>query len=70
VTQQSPAEGSRSLPPLSDLERGRRVYRHRQARRSVAISLLSTVVFAVVIALVLVGSPGWQVTRDTFFNPE
>ena len=56
--------------PVSDLERGRRAYRRRQTSRSIAVSLLSTVVFAVVIALVLVNSPGWQVTRDTFFNPE
>jgi len=34
------------------------------------ISLGSTVVFAVVMWLVLVSSPGWGVTRDTFFNPE
>lgn len=55
--------------PVSDLELGRRAYRRRQTTRSIAVSLLSTVVFAVVVGVVLVNSPGWQVTRDTFFHP-
>ena len=74
-------EGGRPLAPagsagsaggagVSDLELGRRSYRRRQTTRSIVISLTSTLVFAVVIALVLMNSPGWQVTRDTFFNPE
>lgn len=57
-------------PPLSDLELGRRAHRRRQTTRSIAISLLSTIAFAILIGLTLVNSPGWQVTRDTFFNPE
>jgi polar amino acid transport system permease protein len=36
----------------------------------VLVSLASTVVFAVVIWLVLRNSPGWQVTKDTFFDPD
>jgi len=34
------------------------------------ISLISTIVFAVVVAVILANSPGWQVTRRTFFNPQ
>lgn len=34
------------------------------------ISLASTVVFAVVIWQVLVHSPGWEVARQTFFDPD
>ena len=70
MAQRSPADGSTPLPPPSDLELGRRAYRRRQTTRSIAISLASTVVFAAVVGLVLVNSPGWQITRDTFFNPE
>lgn len=62
--------GSGTDQPVSELELGRRAYRRRQTAGSIAISLLSTVVFAIVIGVVLVNSPGWQVTRDTFFNPE
>ena len=53
---------------VSDIELGRRRYRRRQTIRSVLISAVSTVVFAVVIWLVLENSPGWQVTRETFFS--
>ena len=56
--------------PVSALEIERRAYRSRRALRSVLISLVSTVVFAVVMAIVLVNSPGWQATRDTFFDPQ
>ncbi|HBX81890.1 MAG: amino acid ABC transporter permease [Micropruina sp.] len=58
------------LPPTSRLELNRRAFRQRQTVRSLLISLGSTAIFAVVIALVLVNSPGWRVTQDTFFNPE
>ena len=58
------------LPPLSELESGRRVYRRRQTTRSILISLASTAVFGVVMGGVLQSSPGWEVTKDTFFNPE
>ena len=58
------------LPPTSRLELNRRAFRKRQTVRSLLISLGSTAIFAVVIALVLVNSPGWRVTQDTFFNPE
>ena len=43
---------------VSDIELGRRRYRRRQTIRSVLISAISTVMFAVVIWLVLENSPG------------
>ena len=49
---------------------GRRSFRRKQTVRSIIISLVSTIVFAVVIAVLLSRSPGWQVTRETFFSPE
>ncbi len=58
-----------SIPPTSERELARRRYRRGLAQRSIGISLASTVVFAAVMWWVLVRSPGWQVTRDTFFDP-
>lgn len=63
-------EGTAGPPPPSALELDRRRYRRQRTGRSVLVSLGSTVVFAVVMWLVLVNSPGWQVTRDTFFDPQ
>ena len=60
-------DNNRLVP--SELELGRRAFRRRQTARSVGISAISTIVFAVVVALILANSPGWQVTRQTFFNP-
>lgn len=57
------------LPPVSHLEQGRRDFRRRQTTRSILLSLVSTAVFGVVLWQALVNSPGWQVTRDTFFDP-
>ncbi len=65
-----PDGGRDALPPVSDLELERRGIRRRQTVRSTLISLGSTLVFAVAMWLVLVNSPGWEVTTDTFFNPQ
>jgi len=62
--------GADALPPTSALELDRRRYRRNRTGQSVLISLLSTLVVAVIIWQFLIHSPGWQVTRDTFFSPE
>jgi polar amino acid transport system permease protein len=54
----------------SELELGRRAYRRRQTTRSVLLGAASTVVFAAVIWLVLINTPGWAVVQTTFFDPE
>lgn len=54
---------------VSEIELGRRAYRRRQTLRSVLMSIVSTLVFAGVIVVVLLNSPGWVVTRETFFSP-
>lgn len=63
--------GSEALlvPPTSELERDRRLYRRRQTARSVLISLVSTLIFTAVMWVVLVGSPGWAAFQQTFFDP-
>jgi polar amino acid transport system permease protein len=59
-----------SPPPLSERQRERRAYRRSRARRSTAISFVSTVAFAAVAWLAVTGSPGWPRVRATFFSLE
>jgi polar amino acid transport system permease protein len=54
----------------SDVELERRVFRRRQSRRSVAISIVSTLVFAVLAWLTIVNTPGWARVQQSFFNPD
>lgn len=72
MTDSTTASGAaaQALPPISALELDRRRYRRRNTGRSVLISLVSTVVVAVLIWQFLINSPGWDVTRQTFFSPE
>ncbi|WP_300680303.1 amino acid ABC transporter permease [Nocardioides sp.] len=53
---------------VSTVELERRRYRTRQRRRSVLISLLSTLVFAAVAAVAIINSPGWHEVRHSFFD--
>ena len=53
----------------SELELGRRRYRRRQTARSVLVAAASTVVFALVVWLTLVNTPGWAAVQGTFFDP-
>lgn len=52
----------------SPLARDRQAYRRSRARRSTAVALLSTVVFAAAAGYGLTSSPGWPRVRDTFFD--
>ena len=52
----------------SAVELERRRYRTRQRRRSVLISLVSTAVFALVAAVAIINSPGWDDVRHSFFD--
>jgi polar amino acid transport system permease protein len=40
-----------------------------RARRSIAIASISTLVTAAALYVVITGSPGWEVTKETFFSP-
>jgi len=55
-------------PPVSGVELDRRRYRQGQQRRSLVISVVSTIVLALVVWLALVLSPGWHNVKDSFFN--
>ncbi|WP_166984063.1 amino acid ABC transporter permease [Paramicrobacterium fandaimingii] len=57
-------------PEPSRVERERRSYRRKQTLRSLVISVASTIVFAVVVWIVLVNSPGWDDVRRSFFDVE
>ncbi|MDH6579746.1 amino acid ABC transporter permease [Kitasatospora sp. MAP5-34] len=46
----------------------REAYRRQRARRSALIAAVSTGATALVLYLVIVNSPGWAVTRKTFFS--
>lgn len=54
----------------SPLELDRRAFRRRQTRRSVLISVVSTIVFAALLVWAVAGSPGWARVQQSFFNVE
>ncbi len=54
----------------SPIELDRRAFRRRQGRRSVLISLASTLVLAVVAWITIVNTPGWSRVQQGFFNPD
>ncbi|NED99397.1 amino acid ABC transporter permease [Phytoactinopolyspora halotolerans] len=49
-------------------ELDRRAYRRSRARRSTAVALASTLVFALLAYLTVTNAPGWDRTRATFFD--
>jgi polar amino acid transport system permease protein len=53
----------------SDVELERRAFRRKQSRRSVAISIASTLVFAAIAWVTLINTPGWARVQESFFNP-
>jgi polar amino acid transport system permease protein len=64
------SEGDRRAGPA--LDRGSRILGGGRSGgdggRSVAVALLSTALFAVLLALAVTHSPGWDEVRTTFFN--
>ena len=60
----APAGGS-----ITAVELGRRSYRKKQTTRSVVIALVSTVVFAAVLWITVIRTPGFERVQQTFFNP-
>jgi polar amino acid transport system permease protein len=56
-----------SAPSALELER--RAFRARQARRSIWISIGSTLVFAALVWVGVVSTPGWHTVQQSFFDP-
>lgn len=63
----APAPEHAAVP--SPIEQGRAAYRRTQNRRSVLISIVSTLVFAVVLVFGVTSTPGWEQVRESFFDP-
>ena len=55
---------------VSQVEQERQEFRARQSRRSILISIASTLVLAAAIAATLHFAPGWPRVQQTFFSPE
>lgn len=55
-------------PEPSQVELERRLYRKEQNTRSVLLSMVSTIIFAVFIWVAVVNSPGWANVRKSFFD--
>jgi polar amino acid transport system permease protein len=54
--------------PVSEVELDRRRYRDGQRRRSLVVSVVSTLALATVVWLALVLSPGWDNVKSSFFD--
>lgn len=54
----------------SPLELSRRALRRRATTRSILLALLSSLAVAAVLIVVIAGTPGWTVVRETFFDPK
>jgi polar amino acid transport system permease protein len=54
--------------PPSSIELERRAFRRQQTNRSVLIGVASTVVFAVVVWVTLINTPGWAAVQESFFD--
>jgi len=52
----------------SAVELDRRAYRRRQTTRSVAVSIVSTVVFAALVWVTILNTPGFERVRQSFFD--
>ena len=59
-----------SRDTVSDVELGRRAYRRQQNARSVLISFVSTIVFAVILWITIINTPGWNRVQRSFFDLE
>jgi polar amino acid transport system permease protein len=68
------ADGSDALDAgggrVSDLELDRRAYRSSRARRSTLTAVASTLTFAVVMAVGVTSTPGWDRVRSQFLDAE
>ncbi|GGL81251.1 ABC transporter permease [Curtobacterium citreum] len=59
-----------ATPAPSAVEAERRLYRRQRGRRSVVVSVVSTLVVVVVLWLGVVSTPGWAAVQQSFFDPQ
>lgn len=55
---------------MSALEFERRGFRRRQTTRSVLVAAASTIVFAALVWLGIINTPGWSAVQQSFFNAD
>jgi polar amino acid transport system permease protein len=59
-----------TLHQPSALELDRRAFRRRREQRSVLLAVVSTLVFAALVWVTVLNTPGWAAVQLSFFNPE
>jgi len=52
----------------SAIELERRAFRRHQNTKSVVISFISTIVFAIIVWFTVINTPGWSLVQQSFFN--
>lgn len=58
-----------TISPPSALELERRAYRRGRERRSVAISIASTLAFAAIVWVTVINTEGWATVQQSFLDP-
>jgi polar amino acid transport system permease protein len=68
----SPAGAGTPLvtPAPSQVERERQLYRRQRGRRSVTVSVASTLVVVALVWIGIVNTPGWAAVQRSFFDPQ
>jgi polar amino acid transport system permease protein len=66
MTTTTPAPGT----PVAYKDPVRQALARRKARRNALVGMGSLIGFTVVIALLVMQTPGWPVVQETFFNPQ
>jgi polar amino acid transport system permease protein len=59
-----------AAPAPSQVELERRLYRRQRGRRSIVVSVVSTLVVAAVVYFGVVNTPGWAAVQQSFFDPQ
>lgn len=59
-----------AAPAPSQVELERRLYRRQRGRRSIAVSVVSTLVVVAVVYFGVVNTPGWAAVQQSFFDPQ
>jgi polar amino acid transport system permease protein len=58
------------MPAPSQVERERQLYRRQRGRRSVTVSVVSTLVVVALVWIGIVNTPGWAAVQRSFFDPQ
>jgi polar amino acid transport system permease protein len=72
VTPAGASAGSAVVEPSepSELELERRLYRAQRGRRSIAVSIVSSLIVVLLLWLGVVNTPGWAAVQQSFFDPQ